>query len=159
MVWQVAGFILAFGMNNSLLNQITKQIFAAIEQQIPQYMQTPADQVIAEGNVGVCIIDEAGQTYGKMYGHDKIKQRFFYQLAWQKASQVWLTGYDTGTFEKMVFNNEINERDFGIKRHDFVGWEGGQAITVNDFKLSVGFSGFRATNDLEIVRQAIAKIS
>ncbi|WP_299459131.1 hypothetical protein [uncultured Microscilla sp.] len=135
--------------------QIVEQILTNIAQLLPQYLQNEANNAIAEGNVGVCLISEEGQTYGKMYGSDQIKQRFFYQLAWQKASQVWITKENTGVFEQKVFNGEINERKFGIKRHDFVGWEGGQIIWVNNQALAVGFSGLRAQDDLDIVRKAV----
>jgi glc operon protein GlcG len=41
---------------------------------------------------------------------------------------------------------------------DMIGWEGGQPITLKDgTKLSIGYSGFRGTSDLEIVIKALKK--
>jgi glc operon protein GlcG len=77
-----------------------------------------------------------------------------------KASQVWITGMKTGEFEKKVFNNELNEKTFGIRRPDFIGWEGGQPVKLADGTiLSIGVSGFRSISDLEIVVKAINSIA
>jgi glc operon protein GlcG len=79
-------------------------------------------------------------------------------VAWTKASQVWITGLKTGEYEKLAFAGQINEDDYGIIRPDYIGWEGGQPLTLSDgTKLSVGFSGFRGVSDLEIVVKAIKK--
>ena len=43
------------------MNELINRMFATIEEQLPGYMQNPADSRIANGNVAVCIIDEAGQ--------------------------------------------------------------------------------------------------
>ena len=64
----------------------------------------------------------------------------------------------TGEFEKLVFNNQVDERKFGLRRPDFIGWEGGQPIKLNDGTvLSCGFSGFRSSSDLEIMDKAVAE--
>ena len=64
----------------------------------------------------------------------------------------------TGEYERKVFNNEVDEYQYGIQRPDFIGWIGGQPIILKDgTTLSVGFSGFRGTSDLEIVQKAVAK--
>ena len=84
---------------------------------------------------------------------------FFISLPGKKQVRFGLPDTIRVSSKKMVFNGQINEQEFGIKRHDFVGWEGGQTIVVDGFKFSVGFSGFRAASDLEIVRHSIAKIS
>lgn len=128
---------------------------------IPAYMAIEADRIKSDGNVSVCIIDTAGNIYGKMFGGtDKIKGRETYWIAWMKASQVWLTGIRTGEFEKLVFNNEIDEKQFGIRRPDYIGWEGGQPVTLADGTvLAVGFSGFSSSSDLEIVLKAVSAIS
>lgn len=56
----------------------------------------------------------------------------------------------------MVFNKEIDEGKFGIKRPDYIGWEGGQPITLKDGTvLAVGFSGFRSATDLDIILKAL----
>jgi glc operon protein GlcG len=64
----------------------------------------------------------------------------------------------TGAFEKLAFNNEIDETTFGIERPDYIGWEGGQPLTLTDGTvLAVGFSGFRGVVDLEILVRALAE--
>lgn len=132
-----------------------ERVYQSIERQIPGYMAFEEDRSIAEGNVAVCIIDENGQVYGRMFGNDSIKRRSFFRIAWIKASQVWITGKPTGKFEELVFAGKLDDRQFGIVRPDFIGWEGGQPISLGDEKLAVGFSGFRGLNDLEIVVNAI----
>ncbi len=131
--------------------------FAEIEKLIPQYLQIEEDKRISNGNVAICIINEEGDTFGKMYGNDKPRQRQSYKIAWTKASQVWLTGVKTGEYEKMVFNGIVGENANGIEAPDLIGWQGGQPIILKDgTKLSVGFSGFRGTTDLEIAQKAFA---
>ncbi len=132
-------------------------IFSAIEKLIPGYMEIPADRCISNGNLAVCIIDENGLALGKMFGTDKPRMRQSYKVAWTKASQVWLTGVKTGEYEKMVFNKEVGENANGIEAPDLIGWEGGQPLTLKSGAvLSVGFSGFRGTTDLEIMEKALA---
>ena len=93
-----------------------------------------------------------------MFGTNKPRLRQSYKVAWTKASQVWLTGVKTGEYERMVFNNEVEENANGIENPDLIGWEGGQPITLkNGTKLSVGFSGFRGVTDLEIMVKAFAE--
>ena len=58
--------------------------------------------------------------------------------------------------KNLLSTNEIDERKFGIERPDYIGWQGGQPITLKDGTiLSVGFSGFRGIVDLEIVIRAL----
>ncbi len=77
-------------------------------------------------------------------------------MAWTKASQVWITGIKTAEYERLVFTGQVDEEKFGIGRPDFIGWEGGQPVVVGgEIVLSAGFSGFRGTSDLEIVRKAL----
>ncbi len=122
---------------------------------IPSYLARPEDSH-SQGNVSICIIDEAGNIFGKMYGTDKIRCRGTYRIAWLKVSQVWITGMKTVEFEKKIFNEEIKEEDFGIQAPDFIGWPGGQPIILKDgTRLSVGFSGFTGASDLEIVTRAV----
>jgi uncharacterized protein GlcG (DUF336 family) len=140
--------------NNSSQPGIDKLI-SRLEQLIPKYSANPAD-AFAHGNVAVCIIDEAGNLYGKIWGNDKVQGRTFARLAWVKATQVWITGMKTGEYEKGLFNGEFEEEKFGIAKPDLIGWEGGQPVTLKDgTRLAVGFSGFRGVNDLEIVLKAI----
>ncbi len=136
---------------------VIDRLFDAIEKLIPQYMEVPEDNCISNGNVAACIIDDNGLAHGKMFGTDKPRLRQSYKVAWTKASQVWLTGVKTGEYEKMVFNKEVGENANGIEAPDLIGWEGGQPLTMkNGTKLSVGFSGFRGTTDLEIMIKALA---
>ena len=134
------------------ISDIVTSMIEAIHKHILVYMQNPEDSSIANGNVAVCIIDEEGNVYGKMFGTNKQRLRQSYKVAWTKASQVWLTGVNTGEYERMVFNKEVEENANGIEAPDLIGWQGGQQLTLNDgAKLSVGFSGFRGVVDLEIM--------
>jgi uncharacterized protein GlcG (DUF336 family) len=141
------------------INIVISKLFAEIERLIPVYMENPEDNRIANGNCAVCIIDENGMVYGKMFGTNKPRLRQSYKVAWIKASQVWLTGYKTGEYEKMVFNNLVEENANGIEAPDLIGWVGGQPLTLTDgTKLSVGFSGFRGFIDIEIVVKALESV-
>ncbi|HXB05649.1 MAG TPA: heme-binding protein [Puia sp.] len=145
-------------MENQKLAAIISKMFAEMEKLIPVYMQNAEDKDIAGGNVAVCIIDENGMLYGRMFGTNKPRLRQSFKVAWTKASQVWLTGVKTGEYEKMVFNQLVEENGNGIEAPDLIGWQGGQPITLPDgAKLSVGFSGFRGVVDLEIVVKALDK--
>jgi glc operon protein GlcG len=120
-------------------------------------MGIPEDEAISHGNVAVCIIDDRGLVHGRMYGANKPRLRQSYRVAWTKASQVWLTGVKTGEYERMVFNKEVGENANGIEAPDLIGWEGGQPLRLKDGTiLSVGFSGFRGTTDIEIMVRALA---
>jgi uncharacterized protein GlcG (DUF336 family) len=135
------------------------QLLQAIESLLPEYLADPPDLQTAQGNVAVCIIDAQGNVYGKMFtgtNGDRLRQRECYRVAWTKASQVWLTGIKTFEYEKLVFTGQIDAAKFGIKHPDFIGWEGGQPISLDaDTQLSVGFSGMRGTSDLAIVQRAM----
>ena len=103
-------------------------------------------------------LQSSGMVYGKMFGINNARLRETYTAAWTKASQVWITGIKTFEYEKMVFNEEIDPKAYGIRVPDLIGWKGGQPITLkNGTKLSVGFSGFRGITDLEIMVKALAK--
>ena len=137
------------------MERITKLI-AAVEKLIPEYLANPEDKIKSGGNSAICIIDQDNNVYGKVFGFNQIQCRQFYKIAWTKASQVWITGYKTGEFEKLVYSGQIDDKKFGIIRPDFLGWEGGQPVTLKDGTiLSIGFSGFRGTSDIEIVERAI----
>ncbi len=140
--------------------QLTKTIELLIHESgkfIDTYMQNEEDRRIANGNVSVCIIDDEGNIYGRMFGTNKVRARESFRVAWTKASQVHITGFKTGEFEKKAFNEEIDESSFGIERPDYIGWEGGQPLYLkNGTRLSVGFSGFRGVIDLEIMVKALA---
>jgi glc operon protein GlcG len=145
-------------MANSDTLQTIHKMLDVIEKLIPSYMEVPEDKSISNGNVAVCIIEnDSGRVHGRVFGTFKPRGRETYKIAWTKASQVWLTGVKTGEYERMVFNKEIPENANGIENPDLIGWEGGQPLTLKDgTKLSVGFSGFRGTTDLEIMVKALA---
>ena len=147
-------------MESAVLAETIEKIIEEAEKLIPYYMQNEEDKRIANGNVSVCIIGPEGRVYGRMFGTNKIRARESFRVAWTKASQVHLTGMKTGEYEKLAFNNEVDEQKFGIERPDYIGWEGGQPITLRDGTvLSVGFSGFRGVVDLEIVVKALAEVN
>ena len=90
---------------------------------------------------------------------DKIRQRQSFRIAWIKASQVWITGLKTGEYETQVYAGKVDEAPvrhqpagfhrMGRRTTDRRGWAN---------ELSVGFSGFRGTSDLEIVQKAVADV-
>ena len=126
---------------------------------IPEY-NSPED-AFAAGNVALCIIDNAtGSMYGKIWGNDKGTGRNFFKNAWIKSSQVWMTGEKTGEFEKKIYSGVLNEEAYpGLSKPDYIGWEGGQPLIMKDGTvLSVGFSGYRGFNDLDIVSRALEKV-
>jgi glc operon protein GlcG len=127
---------------------------------VPVIVKREEDRAVSNGNVAVCIIDESGEIFGKMFiNTSKIRARESFRIAWIKASQVWLTGVKTGEYEKKVYSGEISEGIAGISKPDFIGWEGGQPVILKDgSQLSVGFSGFRGVADLEIVLKAVEQI-
>ena len=142
-------------MTTQKLQQVISGMFESISAQIPSYKDSAADWNISDGNVSVCIIDDAGNIYGKIWGNDKLRGRRFYDVAYRKASQVWITGYKTGEYERLVFSDKLNYKDFGIELPDLMGWEGGQPIQLDaETRISCGFSGFRGVNDLAIVKNA-----
>jgi uncharacterized protein GlcG (DUF336 family) len=142
-------------MTNEKLQQIITKMFESISAQIPGYKSSEADWNISAGNVAVCIIDDAGNIYGKIWGYDKVRGRKFYDVAYRKASQVWITGYKTGEYERLVFTDQLNYKDFGIELPDLMGWQGGQPIQLDtETRISCGFSGFKGINDLGIVKKA-----
>ena len=147
-------------MEGKELEIIVGRIIDEAEKLIPFYMQNEEDRAIANGNVSVCIIDDQGVIYGRMFGTNKIRARESYRVAWTKASQVHITRLKTGEFEKLALNNEIDEAKFGIERPDWIGWEGGQLIALQDgTKLAAGFSGFRGVVDLEIIVKALDAVN
>ena len=145
-------------MTNEKLQQVINRMFESISEQISAYKNSEADWSISEGNVSVCIIDDAGNIYGKIWGNDKLRGRRFYDVAYRKASQVWITGYATGEYERLVFADKLNYKDFGIELPDLMGWQGGQPLQLDaETRISCGFSGFRGVNDLAIVKKASAE--
>ena len=142
-------------MTNEKLQQAVNKMLDNISAQIPSYKNSETDWSISQGNVAVCIIDDYGNVYGKIWGTDKLKGRRYFDVAYRKASQVWITGYKTGEYEKLVFTDKLNYKDFGIELPDLMGWQGGQPIQLDaETRISCGFSGFKGVNDLAIVTKA-----
>ena len=136
-------------------NVLIDEFFTTLEKLIPEFSSNPQD-AFAGGNIAVCVLDESGNVFGKIWGTDKVKGRHFFKNAWIKASQVWITGMKTGEYEQKLYNGEFGEEKYGISMPDLIGWEGGQPVTLKDgTRLSIGFSGFRGISDLEIVIKAI----
>lgn len=145
-------------MDAPTLEKLINALFEALKPEIAAYHNSPEDWNISDGNVAICIITEEGKIYGKVYGGDRLRQRNFYRIAWQKASQVWITGHKTGDYEKIVFGGEMDPEDSPIELPDLIGWVGGQPLQIDgDTRLSVGFSGFRGFNDINIVQKALQK--
>lgn len=137
---------------------LIEKLITTIEELLPSYMANPDDFAISNGVASVCIIDESGTIYGKLFGEDKIAMRNSYKIAWTKANQVWITGIKTLDFERMVYANQVDIYQFGLNMPELLGWEGGQPIKLDDGSvLSIGFSGFRGTSDIEIVLKALEK--
>jgi len=137
-----------------------EELIANIEELIPVYMAIPEDYAKSKGVASLCIISEDGRIYGKVFGTDKLRGRDSFKIAWTKANQVWITGYKTNEYERMIFTDQIDYHTFGISLPDLIGYEGGQPITLPDgTKLAVGFSGFRGSSDLEIVKKSLAKVN
>jgi len=139
--------------------ELTTKIFLELEALIPSVLSNPKDEAVSNGNVAICIIDEIGVVYGKMFGDNHPRLRRSFKVAWTKASQVWLTGVKTGEYERLVFTDQIPENANGIENPDLVGWVGGQPLELkNGLKLSVGFSGFRGETDIDIVLEAMKNL-
>lgn len=146
-------------MTSATIEKTINSIFEVLEEEISGFQNSPEDWNISDGNVAICIILEDGRVYGKLFGTDKIKLRQSYKIAWKKASQVWITGHNTGDYEKVVFGGNMDPEDAPIELPDLIGWVGGQQLLLDEERLiNVGFSGFRGFNDIEIVKTAVRKV-
>ncbi len=130
-----------------------QKITQAANDLLPKFLADPTDGGMSGGNVAICVIDSAGEVQGKIWGNDKQRGRSVMQTAWRKASQVWMTGYPTQEFEKMVFNNELDPDQFGIMHPDFIGWQGGWPALINGEKFAIAISGMRGETDSAMVRE------
>ncbi len=146
-------------MESNSIQEVINSLFQVLEEEVARVMKTPEDAGISNGNVAVCVIDTEGRVHGKLFGSDKPRQRQAFRVAWTKASQVWLTGVETGEYERRVFIGEIPENANGIDNPDLIGWVGGQPVTLNNgIHYAIGFSGFRGTTDKQIVLDAFGKL-
>jgi uncharacterized protein GlcG (DUF336 family) len=124
-----------------------------------EVLKTPEDYKASEGNCALCIMNAAGETCMRLYGSNPVRQRQTAFNAHKKALQVWLTGYATGTFETMVYTNQISEKQFGLARPELIGWLGGvEAKTSTGERLILAFSGVRGEQDVGILKQAAEKL-
>ena len=147
-------------MEYKTINSLLPAVYEVLEVLVANTMELPEDANITEGNAAVCLIDEEGLVHGKLFGSDLVRQRNSFRVAWTKASQVWLTGIETGEYERQVFTGLIPENANGIDNPDLIGWVGGQPVTLNNgLRFSVGFSGFRGTTDKQIVLEALKKLN
>ena len=143
-------------MTPEKVQERVNRMIAHMDAHINDYQSSPADWSISEGNVAVCILDESGNVWGKIWGKDKLRGRKCFDIAYRKASQVCITGYKTNEFERLVFTDQLNYRDFGIPLPELMGWEGGQPIVLDaETKISSGFRGFKGVTDLAIVKKAV----
>ena len=143
-------------MTKEKLQQIIFQIIDHIATQIPGYKTSQNDWSNSDGHVALCIIDDEGNIYGKIWGDDKVKGRRYFDIAYRKASQVWITGYNTGEYERLVFAGKLDHHDFGIALPDLIGWDGGQLIQLDEeTRICCGFSGFTGATDIAIVKKGV----
>lgn len=147
-------------MNASALTTLVEQLMAEIERLIPGCMENPADRDNSHGNVTLLIVVEGGQIFGRMFGTDSVRRRGTCRIAWQKATQVWMTGLATGRYEELVYAKKLDPAKFGINHPDFIGWEGGLPVVAADgTRIAVAMSGFTGATDCAIIRQAVARVS
>jgi glc operon protein GlcG len=146
-------------MLSEQLQEVIIKIIENISEQIPNYRNIPEDWNNCEGNVALCIIDDSGNVHGKIWGPDKLRGRKYFDVAYRKAMQAWITGYATNEYERLIFNEQLNYKDFGIDLPELIGWKGGQPITLDkDTKIYCGFSGFRGFTDIAIVKKAVEEV-
>lgn len=143
-------------MNNT---QTIQALIDAVEAIVPKYLEDPEDFKIADGNMALYILDESGNMYGRMFGSDRAKQRISGKVAWHKVTQVWLTRKSTGTYERLVYNNEVPWWEYGVPKNEFIGWEGGVPAQLEDGSfLALALSGLRGDKDVEVLHEAVARV-
>jgi len=147
-------------MTSSEITGVATQLIAEVEKLIPGCMQNPEDRDNSQGNVTLLIIAQDGQIFGRMFGDNNRTRRGTSRIAWQKATQVWMTHQATGQFEKQVYGfAQADPGQFGLQHPDLIGWEGGLPVVAADgTKLAVAMSGFTGVTDCSIIRQAVAKV-
>ena len=143
-------------MNRLEFQSLCNAIGDEVERLLPDILSVPEDMQNSQGNCVLCIMNAAGDTVLRMYGgSNPVRQRQVAQIATKKALQVWRTGYATGTYEKLVYNGELDTEEFGIPHPEFIGWLGGlEAKTETGERLILAFSGVRGEQDQGILRLA-----
>lgn len=146
-------------MTPTELTATATQLIAEIEKRIPACMQNPEDRDNSNGNVTLMIIAEGGEIFGRMFGDNNARRRGTSRIAWQKATQVWMTAQATGRFEQQVYGKNVDPGKFGLMHPDLIGWQGGLPVVTKDgTKLAVAMSGFTGVTDCNIIRQAVAAV-
>lgn len=124
---------------------------------VPEYCANPLDLSVNGGTAAYVVIDASGGVHGRVFGSDQATMKRTYEIAWRKASQVWLTKTATVEFERKIFTGVLNEGDYAISPPDYIGWEGGIPLSLGGEELAAAFSGFRGSSDAEILRRAAGK--
>jgi len=138
---------------------IARRLIEEVAALMPVFLEDPIDREMSKGNAAFCVIDSEGRMHGRIFGDDKAKSRWVFGIANRKVIQVWSTGYATGRFEELVYSGALDEHPYGINRPDFIGWQGGVPLLLEDGSLmAAAFSGFRGHNDVAIVEQAATKL-
>ncbi len=146
-------------MNVFEFQTLANSIADEVGRLLPKILEVPEELQISNGNCVLCVMNAAGDVVTRMYGNNPIRQRQVAQVATKKALQVWLTGYATGAYEKLVYNGELDTEKFGIPHPEFIGWLGGlEAKTANGERLIVAFSGVRGEEDQGVLRRAAANL-
>jgi len=147
-------------MNSSEITATATQLIAEVEKLIPGCMQNPEDRDNSLGNVTLMIIAENGQIFGRMFGDNNSRRRGTCRIAWQKATQVWMTAQATGRFEREVYGAQnVDPGQFGLQHPDLIGWDGGLPVVAQGgTKFAVAMSGFTGVTDCNIIRLAVAKV-
>ena len=139
--------------------EIITRLVAEVGALLPDFLKDPVDFGMSNGNAAFAVIDSAGAISGQIFGTDKNRGRGCFGIVQRKLLQVWCTGYATGHFEELVYSRQIDDSTFGISRPDFIGWEGGIPLYLEDGSaIAAAFSGFRGEKDIEIIEKAAAKI-
>lgn len=110
---------------------------------------------MSKGNSAVIVIEADGTIRGHIFGEDRAKGRWCFDIANRKVAQVLSTGYHAGRFEELVYSGKLDEGQFGVSRPDFIGWRGGvPLLTHEDQLIAAAFSGSRGINDIAIIERA-----
>ena len=146
-------------MTSAEISVYAERLISEIAKLLPDCMQNAEDRDNSRGNVTLFIVADTGQFFGKMFGDDRVRQRGTCRIAWQKATQVWLTGMATGRYEEAVYAKRVDPSKYGINHPDFIGWDGGLPVALEGgTRLSVAMSGFTGDTDCSVIRRAVAQI-
>jgi glc operon protein GlcG len=146
-------------MPASPASTIAQQIVDEVARLFPVFLEDPIDREMSKGNAAVCVLDAHGEFHGRILGTDKAKARWCFGIANRKVIQVWSTGYATGRFEQLVYAGKVDDTQFGINRPDFIGWEGGVPLVLDDGSfMAAAFSGIRGVNDVAIIVRAVQAV-